>query len=272
VSAEYFETLGIPVREGRDFTATDGGARGAVILSESAARRFWPDGKAVGRRLKIGGSDWLTIVGIVGDARYLALDDPSETVRPMLYVPHREMPSTAMTLVVRSSVAPESLIPAVRRTLTSEAGLGVTGIETMPAMLREASVSQRFTMTMVTAFAATAVTLALVGLYGLLAFLIARRTREIGVRVALGARHWDIVRMVAGRALLLVSVGVAVGLGTSLLLGDVVRSALFGVSPHDPLTYGMVAVGFLVLTLAAGALPTLRALRIDPVRVIRAEC
>jgi predicted permease len=273
VTPEYFETLGIPVREGRLFTALDGGQdRGAVILSETAARRFWPDGRAIGRRLKIGRSDWLTIVGIAGDARYLALDDPSEALRPMLYLPHREMPSTTMMLVVRSRVAPESLVPGIRRTLTSEAGLGITRIESMHGMLRAASVSQRFTMTMVTAFAATAVTLAVVGLYGLLAFLIARRTREIGVRVALGARHWDIVRMVVGRALLLAGVGVAAGFAASLALGGVVRSALFGVTPHDPITYGWVAGGFLLLTLAAGAVPTLRALRIDPVLVIRAEC
>jgi putative ABC transport system permease protein len=272
VSPGYFETLGITVREGRAFTDADGGARGAVIISETAARRSWPDGDAIGRRLKMGRSDWLTIVGIVTDARYLALNDPSEAVRPMLYLPHRQMPSTPMTLVVRSSVPPESLAASVRHTLTSDAGLGITRIETMDGMLRGASVSQRFTMNLVTAFAATAVTLAVVGLYGLLAYLIARRTREIGVRVALGARHWDIVRMVAGRTLLLVAVGVAAGLAASFVLSEGVRSALFGVSPHDPTTYFWVAVGFLALAIAAGSVPTLRALRIDPVRVIRAEC
>jgi putative ABC transport system permease protein len=271
VSPGYFETLAIPLRGGRAFTAADGGARGTVIISETAARRFWPEGDAIGRRLKVGRSDWLTIVGIVSDARYLALDDPSESVRPMLYLPHRQMPSTTMTVVLRSSVAPESLIASVRRTLNSEAGVGITRIETMQGMLREASASQRFTMNLVTAFAATAVALAVVGLYGLLGFLIARRTREIGVRVALGAKHWQVVRTVAGRTLALVGVGVAAGLAASFALTDALRSALFAVSPHDPFTYLSVAVGFLALAIAAGTLPTLRALRIDPVRVIRAE-
>jgi putative ABC transport system permease protein len=137
--------------------------------------------------------------------------------------------------------------------------------------LREASVSQRFTMNLVSAFAATAVTLAIIGLYGLLAFLIARRTKEIGVRVALGAKHWDVVRTVAGRTLLLVALGIAGGLAASFALSDAVRSSLFGVSPLDPVTYLSVAVAFLVVSIAAGTLPTLRALRIDPMRVLRAE-
>lgn len=271
VSPGYFETLGIAVREGQVFTEADGGARGAVIISETAARRFWPGGDAIGGLLKIGRSDWLTIVGIAGDARYLALDDPSEAVRPMLYLPHRQLPSTPMMLVLRSSVAPESLATSIRRTLTAEAGIGVTRVETMQGILREASVSQRFAMNLVTAFAGTAVTLAAVGLYGLLGFLIARRTKEIGVRVALGATHWDVVRTVAGRTLLLVASGIAGGLAASVALSDAVRSVLFGVSPHDTLTYLLAAVAFLAVAIAAGTLPTLRALRIDPVRAIRAE-
>jgi ABC-type antimicrobial peptide transport system permease subunit len=166
----------------------------------------------------------------------------------------------------------ESLGASIRRTMTSEAGIGIMRIETMPGMLRQASVSQRFTMALVTAFAATAVTLAVVGIYGLLGFLIARRTREIGVRVALGAKHWDVVRTVAGRALLLATFGVVAGLAASFALSDAVRSALFGISPHDPFTYLWVAGGFLLLAMAAAAVPTLRAVRIDPVRVIRGEC
>jgi ABC-type antimicrobial peptide transport system permease subunit len=111
-----------------------------------------------------------------------------------------------------------------------------------------------------------------VGIYGLLGFLIARRTREIGVRVALGAKHWHLVRMVAGRTLLLTGLGFVAGLAASAAMGDILRSTLFGVSPHDPGTYVWVAGGFLALAVAAATLPTLGALRIDPVRVIRAEC
>jgi ABC-type antimicrobial peptide transport system permease subunit len=150
-------------------------------------------------------------------------------------------------------------------------GIGVTRVETMQRMLREASVSQRFTMSLVSAFAVTAVTLAVVGLYGLLAFLVARRTKEIGVRVALGAKHWDVVRTVAARTLQLVALGIAGGLAASFAVSDVLSSSLFGVSAHDPLTYLSVAAAFLAVSIAAGTLPTLRALRIDPMRVIRAE-
>jgi predicted permease len=271
VSPGYFETLGIALRGGRTFTDTDGGAAGAVIISQTAARRFWPDVDPIGRRLKIGLSDWLTIVGIVGDVRYLALDDPGEAVRPMLYLPHRQMPSTPMTLVLRSSVEPESLTSSVRRALTVEAGIGTTRIATMNDMVRDAMGRQRFTMNLVIAFAATAVTLAVVGLYGLLAFLIARRTKEIGVRVALGATPWSVVRLVAGRTLLLAGAGVAAGLAASRALGGVLRGLLFDISPHDPITYIGVAAGFLALAIAAGTVPTIHALRIDPVRVIRAD-
>ena len=189
----------------------------------------------------------------------------------MLYVPHREVPSTTMTLVLRSTVASESLATSLRSVLTSGAGVGITRIDTMNGMLREASVPQRFTMNLVIAFATTAVTLAVVALYGLLAFVIARRTKEIGVRVALGAQHWDIVRMVGSRTLLLVGIGVAVGLAASRALGETLRGALFGVSPHDSVTYISVAFGFLGLAIAAAIVPTISALRIDPVRVIRAD-
>jgi putative ABC transport system permease protein len=214
---------------------------------------------------------WLTIVGIVGDARYLALDEPDRAIRPMLYFPHRQMPTTPMTLMVRSGIAPESLAPSVRRTLTSEAGIALTRIDRMNGMLREASVSQRFTMNLVTVFAVTAVAIAVVGVYGLLAFLIGRRTKEIGVRVALGAQHLDIARTVVGRTLSVVGVGIAGGLGASVVLSEAASSSLFGVSPHDPITYVSVATGFVALSIAAATLPTLSALRIDPVRVIRAE-
>jgi predicted permease len=271
ISPHYFDALRIPVLSGRAFSDADGGTAGAAIISQTAARRFWPDVDPIGRRLRLGGPDWLTIVGVVGDVRYLALDDPTDAVRPMIYLPHRQMPSTPMTLVVRSAVPLETLGPGIRHALTNEAGLGLASLETMNGMLREASVPQRFTMNLVMAFAATAVTLAVVGLYGLLAFLIARRTKEIGVRVALGAKHWDVVRTVAGRTLLLAAVGVGAGLAASLALSGAVRSALFGVSSQDPVTYAAVAAGSLALAAAAAIFPTLRALRIDPVRVIRAE-
>jgi predicted permease len=271
VSPAYFKTMRIPVRRGRPFVDADVRTRGAVIISETAERRFWPDGDALGRRLKIGRSDWLTIVGIVGDARYLSLDDPGDSVRPMLYVPHGQMPSTPMTIVLRSSLPLASLAGSIRRTMTAGGTAGITGLQTMDAMLREASVAQRFSMSLVTVFAVAAVTLAIVGLYGLLAFLVARRTKEIGVRIALGAGHLRIIRLVLGRTLALVGAGIAAGFAVSLGLGGVLGSLLFGVSARDPLTYAAVAAGFTLLGVAVGTLPTLRALRTDPVSVIRME-
>jgi predicted permease len=271
VSTAYFQTLRIPIQEGRTFEESEDRGRGVVVISRTAARRFWPDGSPLGRRLKLGRSDWLTIVGVAGDARYGALDDPDDGVRPMMYVPHWQMPSTPVTVVLRANVDPGGLADAVRRTLTSDGGIAVGRIETMSAMLREASASQRFAMHLLAMFAATAVALAMVGLYGTLAFLIARRTREIGVRFALGATHWDVVRMVVGRTLALVAIGVTGGLLASAGVSGLLRSVLFGVSANDPATYGAVALGFALLGITAAALPTIRALRIDPVGAIRCE-
>ena len=271
VSPGYFQALRVPIREGRAFADTDDVEPAVTIVSETAARRFWPDQSPLGRRLKLGRSEWLTIVGVSGDVRYGDLDDPGDGVRPMIYVPHRLMPSTPMTLVLRARDQPALLADTVRRALTSEAGIVVGGIETMSAMLDEASVAQRFATNLLTAFAAMAVTLAAVGIYGVLTFMIGRRTKEIGVRFALGARRWDVMRMTIGRTLALASIGVTGGLLASASLSGVLRNVLFGVSPDDPLTYALVAFGFLLLAVAASALPTLRALHVDPIGAIRTE-
>jgi predicted permease len=271
VSPGYFQTLHVPIREGRAFRETDDAEPAVVIVSETAARRFWPDESPLGRRLKLGRTDWLTIVGVSGDVRYGALDDPGDNVRPMIYVPHRLMPSTPMTLVLRAHGQPALLADTVRRTLASETSIMVGGIETMSSMLNEASAAQRFAMNLLTTFAGMAATLAAVGIYGVLAFMIGRRTKEIGVRFALGARHRDVMRMTIGRTLMLASIGVIGGLLASASLSGVLRSVLFGVSPDDPVTYALVAIAFLLLAIAASALPTLRALHVDPIGAIRTE-
>jgi putative ABC transport system permease protein len=271
VSPGYFQALRVPIKEGRAFGDADDAEPAVVIVSETAARRFWPDESPLGRRLKLGRSEWLTIVGVSGDVRYGALDEPGDRVRPMIYVPHRLMPSTPMTLVLRARDQPAPLAETVRRTLASEASIVVGGIETMSSMLDEASVAQRFAMNLLSAFAAMAVTLAAVGIYGVLAFMIGRRTKEIGVRFALGARPWDVMRMTIGRTLVLASIGVVGGLLVSASLSGVLRNVLFGVSPDDPLTYGLVSIGFLLLAVAASALPTLRALHVDPIGAIRMD-
>jgi predicted permease len=270
VSAAYFEALGVPTRRGRAFADTDS-AHGVIVISQTAAERFWPGRDPIGSRVKLGSSDWLTVVGVVADVRYEALANPDESVRPMMYIPYWQRPDAPLTFVVRARIAPLSLVDDLRQRWPVGQGLRLARIDTMTALLRQASVAQRFSMSVVTAFAGTAVILAAVALYGLLALLVGRRTREIGVRLALGATRWDVVRLILNRTLPLVLIGVVVGMVASGALSRVLQSLLFGISATDPRTYAAVSVGFLLLGAAASAVPIRRALRIDPVRIINAE-
>ncbi len=270
VSPGYFDALGMPVRRGRAFTDTDR-ARGVVVLSQTAAERFWPGRDPIGSLVKLGASDWLTVIGVVGDVRYEALADPDESVRPMMYIPYWQRPDAPLTFVVRARIAPPSLVNDLRQRWPTGQGLRLGRIETMTALLRQASVAQRFSMSLVAVFAGTALVLAAVALYGLLALLVGRRTREIGVRLALGATRWDVAQLILNRTLPLVLIGVAIGMVASAALSRVLQSLLFGISATDPRTYAAVTVSFLLLGAVASAVPIRRALKIDPARIINVE-
>ena len=223
VSPTYFAAIGVPMQRGRVFDDTDRG-RGVVIVSQTAAARFWAGRDPVGTRLKLGSSDWLIVVGVVGDARYGALDDPEDRVRPMLYVPHWQVPDLSLTFVVRTALDPASLADPVRRTLADSRGLRLGRLETLTAMVRRASASQRVTTSLVSAFAGCAVVLAAVGLYGLLALVVGRRTRELAVRFALGATPWHVTRLIVGRTLTLAAAGIALGMAASISLSGILGS------------------------------------------------
>jgi predicted permease len=270
VSPRYFDALGVPIRRGAVFTETDR-ARGVLVISQTAAERFWPGGDPIGSRVRLGASDWLTVVGVVGDVRYESLADPDERVRPMMYIPYWQRPEAPLTFIVRARIPPRSLVDDLRQRWPAGVGLRLGRVETMASLLRQASVAQRFSMSLVAVFAVTAVTLAVVGLYGLLALLVGRRAREIGVRLALGATRWDVARLILDRTLPLVLIGVVIGMVASGALSRVLQSLLFGVSATDPRTYVAVAAGFLLLGAAASAAPIRRALNIDPVRIINVE-
>ncbi len=270
VSPGYFDALGVSMRSGRTFVETDQ-ARGVVVLSQTTAQRFWPGRDPIGSRVKLGSSDWLTVVGVVGDVRYDALADPDESIRPMMYVPHWQSPDSPLTFVVRSRIAPDSLADDLRQRWPAGQRLRLARVETMSALLQQASAAQRFSMNLVAMFAGTAVVLAVVALYGLLALLVGRRTREIGIRLALGATPWDVARLIIHRTLLLVLIGVVTGIVASGLLSRVLQSLLFGISATDARTYVLVAIGFLLLGAGVSAVPIRRALKIDPVRIINVE-
>jgi len=270
VSPGYFDTIRVPIRSGRTFADTDH-VRGVVVLSETTAQRFWPGRDPIGSHVKLGSSAWLTVVGVVGDVRYGALADPEEGVRPMMYVPYWQEPDSALTVVGRSKIAPDSLADDLRQRWPAGLGLRLTRIETMTALLRHASAAQRFSMNLVTVFAGTAIALAVVALYGLLSLVVGRRTREIGVRMALGATPWDVAKAIVQRTLLLVLVGVVIGMVASSIGSRTLQSLLFGVSAMDPRTYAAVAVGFLLLGAGVSVAPIRRALKIDPVRIINVD-
>lgn len=270
VSPGYFEALGVPLHRGRTFENMDRG-RGVIVLSQTAAQRFWPGRDPAGSRVKLGSSDWLTVVGVVADVRYGELGDPDESLRPMMYVPYWQRPDAPVDFIVRTRVPPLSLAGGLRQQWPAGQGLRPGRMETMTSMVRHSSASQRFSMNLVTMFAGTALVLAVVALYGLLVLLVGRRTREIGVRLALGATAWDISRLIVDRTLVLVAAGVAAGLAASGALSRVLQSTLFGVSATDARTYVAVAAGFVLLGIVVSLVPIRRALKIDPVRIINGE-
>lgn len=270
VSPGYFATLGTPVLHGRMFADTDRSG-GVVVISRTAAQRHWPERDPIGSRVRMGSSDWLTVVGIVDDVRYGGLADLDDSLRPMMYVPYWQRPQTPLAFVVRSGIAPTSLVDDLRTAWPSGQTLRLGRVEMMTGLVRQASAAQRFAMTLVAAFAGTAVALAVVALYGLLSLLVGRRTREIGVRLALGATSWDVARLIGARTLVLVVAGVGVGLLASSVLSRVIQSVLFGVSATDARIYAVVTLGFLGLAAVVSAMPIRRALEIDPVRIINAE-
>jgi putative ABC transport system permease protein len=272
VTPGFFRTLGIPVLEGRDFTAEDGADRPtAVIVNQRLAREVWPGESPLGKRIRMEWDSMLDaeVVGVVGDIRLRALDKPS---RPTLYWSQAQAPTPFMALVVKSSgVTPESLTPAAIAAIRA-VDRGVAA-EARPLEEFVASTLERksFTLALTLAFGVTAIALAAVGLFGVVAQAVGERRREFALRLALGARREDIRRMVLGEGFLWTAAGAAVGLPAALAAGRALGSVLFEVSPADPVTYGAVTALLGAAALAAVALPAWRAARVDPLVVLRGD-
>jgi putative ABC transport system permease protein len=270
VSDDYFRTLSIPLLRGRAFASVDGSdkAQLVIILSDGLARRFWPAQDPIGREVQLGNKRICRVVGIVGDVHNVTLDTEP---RPTMYFPTRQLLWPTMTVVARSAPGIDAA-PLIRRQVSAlDPQLAVFNMRTMAAML-EGSMSQpRMTAWLVGLFALVAILLAAIGVYGVLAYLVAQRTQEIGVRMALGAPAYTVVRLVLGHALRLAGVGVAIGLAGAGVLGPSMASLLFGVGPRDALTFASVGVGLIGIALAASYLPARRATRVDPLVALRAE-
>jgi putative ABC transport system permease protein len=270
----YFSTVGIPLREGRFFTEADGAdSAKVVIVNESFARKWWPNGGAIGKSIKQGfpkdPTPFRQIVGVVADVRQEGLDVPALTE---VYIPWTQNPMSSMTLLVRVAGSPRSVekaaVAAVRAVDPEQS---VSGVMPLTAYISDSVASRRFTTLLLGFFGALALILASVGIYGVVAFGVAERRREIGIRTALGARPRDVLSLFVTRALRLAAVGMLAGAAAALALSRFLASLLFGIGPSDPATFGGVAVLLTAVVLAACVIPARRALRVSPTTALRAE-
>lgn len=273
VSGDYFSALGIPLVKGRRFDERERREKvGGAIINETMARQIWPNEDPIGKRFVM---SWdqppVTdeVIGVVGDVLHEGLD---ARVRPMVYLTHPRTVYHALTVVVRTAGDPAALTSAVvDQVRQMEPAQPVANIRTMNEVAARSVGQRRLIMLLLGIFAGTALALAAVGLYGTLAYVVVHRTREIGVRLALGATRGAILRRVVGGALGLTSAGIVVGLAGAVALTRVMATLLFDVEPTDPVTYGAVALGLILVALAASAGPALRASRVDPVEALRRE-
>jgi predicted permease len=271
VSPGFFRTLGIPVVRGRDFNQLDTDTHPLVaIVNETFAKQFFPNEEAIGKRLTTGGSQtsaWTEIVGIARDAKYATL---AETDVPVLYLPITQQHETGVTLYVRTRVSPASLVPQIRQEIRAlEPNLPLPTIQTMDDTIGTSLYAPRMGAMLLTVFGGLALLLACLGVYGVLAFSIARRTREIGIRMALGADRRSVFGLVLREGMWLVGVGLAIGLAGALYASKWIQSFLYNVSTRDATTFVTVPVVLVAMALLACYLPARRAMRVSPMQALR---
>ena len=283
---DYFRAMGIAIVRGRPFTARDDAAGAPVaIVEEALGRKFFPDGDPIGRRIAFefaGGHGpaarpiWREIVGVVRHVRHYGLvrePDNLEVYAPLEQLPiwFRERRPT-MTLFVRTALDPEQLAASIRQTISSiDPEIPVFGVTTMDSYVGQATEQPRVNMTLLSAFGGLALVLAGLGIYGVLSYLVGRRTQEIGIRLALGATRADVLRLVVGHGMALASAGIAIGLAAAWALTRSLGTLLYGVSPHDSATFAAIAALLAVVAFVASYVPARRATRVDPMRALRAE-
>jgi putative ABC transport system permease protein len=272
VSSGYLQALGIPLLSGRPFNEHDrADAPPVVIVNETFARHYWPGVDAIGKRIRTGDekNPWREVVGVVADVKQYGLDTPSTL---QLYLPHQQSPSQQMVLVVRTSGEPLSQIAAVRNEVWAvDKDQPVYNIRTMEQLMSKSVAQRRFNMLLLAVFAAVAMALAAIGLYGVMAYSVTQRTHEIGIRMALGAQSADVLKMVVGQGMMLAFVGVALGLTAAFGLTRVMSSLLYGVSATDSATFAGVALLLSLVAFVACYIPARRATRVDPMVALRYE-
>ena len=258
--------------EQRDFTERAmGDSSGVVIINETMARRYWPDEDPLGKRLRVDteGTPWMEIVGVVGDVKHFGLDSQPKAE---IYVPYSRDPWPFMTLVVRSTTEPSGLSTAMRNEVWAvDRDLPVPDIKTMDQLLSGSVSRPRFNTLLLGIFAAVALVLSAVGIYGVMSYSVAQRTREIGIRMALGATHSDVLKLVLGQGMMLLLIGVGIGLIAAWALTRVLTSLLFSVGATDPATFVIISALLTGVALAACLVPARRAMKVDPMIALRYE-
>jgi len=265
----YFATIGAPLLSGRDFAAGDSsGGEPVVVINETMARRFWPGENALGKRIVIRAqSASARVVGIVRDMKYFGHDEPSA---PEMYVPYAQVAMNDMTVVVRTRRDPSEvahLVGSHVRALDADLPLG--RIATMTQLVDDSLAVRRFTRMLLIGFGLAGLLLSCIGLYGLVAYSVTQRTTEIGIRIALGAKAEDVLRLVTGSGMRLALAGVAIGAAGSLALGRVLGKLVFGVSSADPVVLVSSALLLFVAAVVASTVPAMKAARVNPIIALR---
>lgn len=274
----YFAAVGIPLIRGRAFTGDDrSGTPQVVMITEAAAKQYFPGEDPIGKTIRLGwgrsGSDVRAggeVVGILGDIKDAGLNEPEP---PQIYLPYRQWPVPSMSVVMSTSIPPASAAEPARRAVYSiDPNLPVSNVRTLEQLVSRSISQPRFYMMLLTLFAAVALVLAAIGIFGVLSYAVAQRTREIGIRMALGAHHGSVLRLIVREAMLMTLGGVVIGLGAAFLLSEwLVSQLLFETSPHDPATFALVAAVLTAAALLAAYVPARRATRVDPIVALRAD-
>ena len=274
VSPGYFETVGMRIVRGRGFTEADQpDAPPAVVINETFARTGWPNQDPIGRRIRAGDDDsqapWATVVGVMRDAHR---SDVTRTIRPEIYLSASQITPRTQTVLIRAAGDPIAIVPSVRRQLqTLDPQLPIFDVTTLEREVAETLNQPRFQAVLLGGFAAIALLLATIGIYGVTSHAVSQRTQEVGIRMAMGAARWDVLRMILLQHLRPAVVGLVVGIVGAVALSQFVRSLLYGVSATDPVTFAFVSVVLLAVAALACFVPARRATRVDPLVALRNE-